>query len=127
MGQRSLAVTANTYTHVLVDETEIDYADLWSQRPRAVRATQRAEACELACGRARERRCSLRPGHLQRSEVRVGVGEHAILVADVDRVVAGVRKPLGTGRGRRRDPKAADAFGDTTAAKKGDLEPATFG
>jgi predicted TIM-barrel fold metal-dependent hydrolase len=25
-GQRNLAVTANTYSHVLVDETEIDYA-----------------------------------------------------------------------------------------------------
>ena len=30
VGQRSLAVTANTYTHVLVDETEIDYAALVS-------------------------------------------------------------------------------------------------
>jgi integrase len=30
MGQRNLAVTANTYTHVLVDETEIDYADVLS-------------------------------------------------------------------------------------------------
>ncbi|MGH3111748.1 MAG: tyrosine-type recombinase/integrase [Gaiellaceae bacterium] len=28
VGQRNLAVTANTYTHVLVDETEIDYATL---------------------------------------------------------------------------------------------------
>jgi integrase len=28
VGQRNLAVTANTYTHVLVDETEIDYAVL---------------------------------------------------------------------------------------------------
>ena len=28
VGQRNLAVTANTYTHVLVDETEIDYAEL---------------------------------------------------------------------------------------------------
>jgi hypothetical protein len=28
MGQRNLAVTANTYTHVLVDETEIDYTAL---------------------------------------------------------------------------------------------------
>ncbi len=28
MGQRNLAVTANTYTHVLVDESEIDYAAL---------------------------------------------------------------------------------------------------
>jgi integrase len=28
MGQRNLAVTANTYTHVLVDEAEIDYAEL---------------------------------------------------------------------------------------------------
>ena len=25
-GQRNLAVTANTYTHVLTDETELDYA-----------------------------------------------------------------------------------------------------
>ena len=30
MGQRNLAVTANTYTHVLVDENEIDYASLVS-------------------------------------------------------------------------------------------------
>jgi integrase len=28
VGQRNLAVTANTYTHVLVDETELDYANL---------------------------------------------------------------------------------------------------
>jgi integrase len=28
VGQRNLAVTANTYTHVLVDETELDYASL---------------------------------------------------------------------------------------------------
>jgi len=28
VGQRNLAVTANTYTHVLVDETELDYAEL---------------------------------------------------------------------------------------------------
>jgi integrase len=28
MGQRNLAVTANTYTHVLVDEAEVDYAEL---------------------------------------------------------------------------------------------------
>jgi integrase len=28
VGQRNLAVTANTYTHVLADETELDYADL---------------------------------------------------------------------------------------------------
>jgi hypothetical protein len=25
VGQRDLAVTANTYTHVLSDETEVDY------------------------------------------------------------------------------------------------------
>lgn len=30
VGQRNLAVTANTYTHVLVDEDEIDYAALLS-------------------------------------------------------------------------------------------------
>ena len=28
VGQRNLAVTANTYTHVLVDEAELDYAAL---------------------------------------------------------------------------------------------------
>ena len=28
VGQRNLAVTANTYTHVLTDETELDYAEL---------------------------------------------------------------------------------------------------
>jgi hypothetical protein len=28
VGQRNLAVTANTYTHVLTDETELDYAAL---------------------------------------------------------------------------------------------------
>ena len=28
VGQRNLAVTANTYTHVLADETELDYAEL---------------------------------------------------------------------------------------------------
>jgi hypothetical protein len=28
VGQRNLAVTANTYSHVLVDECELDYAQL---------------------------------------------------------------------------------------------------
>lgn len=28
VGQRDLTVTANTYTHVLVDETELDYLEL---------------------------------------------------------------------------------------------------
>jgi hypothetical protein len=28
VGQRNLAVTANTYTHVLTDENELDYAKL---------------------------------------------------------------------------------------------------
>jgi hypothetical protein len=28
VGQRNLAVTANTYTHVLADEVELDYAEL---------------------------------------------------------------------------------------------------
>lgn len=28
VGQRNLAVTANTYTHVLTDEAELDYAQL---------------------------------------------------------------------------------------------------
>lgn len=30
VGQRNLAVTANTYTHVLVSEAEVDYATLLS-------------------------------------------------------------------------------------------------
>jgi hypothetical protein len=28
VGQRDLKTTADTYTHVLVDETEVDYAEL---------------------------------------------------------------------------------------------------
>jgi hypothetical protein len=28
VGQRDLAVTANTYTHVLLDEEELDYTNL---------------------------------------------------------------------------------------------------
>jgi hypothetical protein len=28
VGQKDLTVTANTYTHVLVDEAELDYANL---------------------------------------------------------------------------------------------------
>ena len=28
VGQRDLAVTANTYSHVLADEAELDYAEL---------------------------------------------------------------------------------------------------
>jgi hypothetical protein len=32
VGQRNLAVTAKTYTHVRVDETEIDYAELLAVR-----------------------------------------------------------------------------------------------
>jgi hypothetical protein len=28
VGQRNLAVTANTYSHVLIDETELDYAEV---------------------------------------------------------------------------------------------------
>jgi integrase len=28
VGQRNLAVTANTYTHVLTDEAEVDYANV---------------------------------------------------------------------------------------------------
>jgi hypothetical protein len=33
VGQRNLAVTANTYTHVLTDETELDYAELVDAKP----------------------------------------------------------------------------------------------
>jgi hypothetical protein len=32
VGQRDLAVTTNTYTHVLIDETELDYVTLLSAR-----------------------------------------------------------------------------------------------
>jgi integrase len=32
VGQRNLAVTANTYTHVLTDEAEVDYAALIDAR-----------------------------------------------------------------------------------------------
>jgi hypothetical protein len=28
VGQRDLSVTANTYTHVMLDETELDYEQL---------------------------------------------------------------------------------------------------
>lgn len=31
VGQRNLAVTANTYTHVLTDEAELDYSELLAQ------------------------------------------------------------------------------------------------
>jgi hypothetical protein len=31
VGQRDLAVTANTYTHVLVDERELDYPALLAE------------------------------------------------------------------------------------------------
>jgi hypothetical protein len=34
VGQRNLAVTANTHTHVLADETELDYLTLVPSRPR---------------------------------------------------------------------------------------------
>lgn len=33
VGQRNLAVTANAYTHVLIDEAEVDYAELIASRP----------------------------------------------------------------------------------------------
>ncbi len=33
VGQRDLTVTANTYTHVLVDEVELDYAALTVSQP----------------------------------------------------------------------------------------------
>ena len=44
VGQRNLAVTANTYTHVLTDETELDYAALLAL-PAGARAAgqERAE------------------------------------------------------------------------------------
>ena len=33
VGQRNLAVTANTYTHVLADEVELDYESMLSVKP----------------------------------------------------------------------------------------------
>ena len=33
LASRNLAVTANTYTHVLLDEAELDYAELLARRP----------------------------------------------------------------------------------------------
>jgi hypothetical protein len=36
VGQRSLAVTANTYSHVMLDQAEVDYAQLL----RAYQASQ---------------------------------------------------------------------------------------
>jgi integrase len=33
VGQRNLGVTANTYSHVLVEESELDYASLLAERP----------------------------------------------------------------------------------------------
>jgi hypothetical protein len=33
LGQRDLATTANTYSHVLTDETELDYANLLNLSP----------------------------------------------------------------------------------------------
>ncbi len=38
VGQRNLAVTANTYTHVLTDEAELDYTELLNVSDRARRA-----------------------------------------------------------------------------------------
>jgi hypothetical protein len=32
VGQRNLSVTADTYTHVLLDETELDYRQLLNAR-----------------------------------------------------------------------------------------------
>ena len=40
-GQRNLAVTANTYTHVMADETELDYPSMLVNA-QAVRAPVRA-------------------------------------------------------------------------------------
>jgi len=34
VGQRDLAVTANTYSHVMLDEGEVDYAGLHPERLR---------------------------------------------------------------------------------------------
>jgi len=39
VGQRNLAVTANTYTHVLADETELDYAELLASTVRRDRVS----------------------------------------------------------------------------------------
>jgi uncharacterized protein YbjT (DUF2867 family) len=42
IGQRNLAVTANTYTHVLLDESELDYAELLLERLNVRRVRRRA-------------------------------------------------------------------------------------
>ncbi|MFL5915002.1 MAG: tyrosine recombinase XerC [Gaiellaceae bacterium] len=47
VGQRSLAVTADTYTHVLLDETELDYTVLLKQ-DRAVLSSVPTKYAELA-------------------------------------------------------------------------------
>jgi hypothetical protein len=49
VGQRDLTVTANTYTHVLSDETELDYANLPNQPVRDRRVLSRC--CPGAAGR----------------------------------------------------------------------------
>ena len=53
VGQRNLAVTANTYTHVLADEAELAYAEMLTYAP------QRVLPGGVRIGRGR-RRCDIR-------------------------------------------------------------------
>src|SRR5262245_12420183 len=41
VGQRNISVTANRYTHVLTDETEVDYTELGTQ-PQSTSSTPAA-------------------------------------------------------------------------------------
>ena len=45
IGQRNLAVTANIYSHVLIDETELDYENLL-ERARSVQTPVQTSTAE---------------------------------------------------------------------------------
>jgi integrase len=48
VGQRNLAVTANTYSHVLADESELDYAELLDHAGRSEAEYEREGRVDLA-------------------------------------------------------------------------------
>ncbi len=56
VGQRSLRVTSDTYTHVLVDEAELDYermlsgASRWPERARAARMSSHKRRAVIRSG-----------------------------------------------------------------------------
>jgi hypothetical protein len=71
VGQRSLKVTSDTYTHVLVDSRELDYAALLT-RPK------RRRFCSFVHVRARGVRAPVRAqraknSHLQAASIPAGV------------------------------------------------------